>query len=289
MALVLPRPLSRPHPHLSARRRFPRTSHGDFAFLRGQNAGRVRGDVSHGLSCDPRKTGTAGADRRPGPLPRILVLSEFQAGLIVGTRLRVCLQRTGDHQLPALITRQVDIYGIDNAMIGYPQLLDWLWPMGNSSHKPEIVVSGNEWHGSVAKEGDRLRFVLGEVSPLRSEYLVDAKTGFPYRWVRESSAYHFAEEGWQFSPKRQPNGAILPTFHFQFRYGKAKLIYAQLAIIDEVELMDRVSARDVRAGCRCRNPPARSSRHSQERDAAQQAAPIDDCDRTSRRRGGAGQ
>ena len=52
--------------------------------------------------------------------------------------------------------------------------------------------------------------------------------------------HHFAQEGWQSGPKRQPNGAILPTFHFQYRYSNTKLTDAQLVIIDEVELMDRV-------------------------------------------------
>jgi hypothetical protein len=135
---------------------------------------------------------------------------------------------------------QVDIYGIDNAMVGYWRLLDGLWPMGNSTRKPEIVISGDKWHGTVAEERDRLRFVLGDASTLRSEYLVDAKTGFPFRWVVESTAHQFAQGGWQFGPKRQLNGAILPTIHFQFRYGNAKLTDAQLVILDEVELMERV-------------------------------------------------
>ena len=53
-------------------------------------------------------------------------------------------------------------------------------------------------------------------------------------------AHHFVQEGWNFGPKRQPNGAILPTFHFQFRYSNAKLTDAQLVIVDEIELMARV-------------------------------------------------
>jgi hypothetical protein len=134
----------------------------------------------------------------------------------------------------------VDIYGIDNAVVGYWRLVDSLWPAGNSSRKPEIVVWGDKWHGTVAEEGDRLHFVLGEVSTFRSEYLIDAKTGFPFHWVHESSKHHFAQEGWQSGPKRQPNGAILPTFHFQFRYSGEKLTDAQLVIVDEVELMDRI-------------------------------------------------
>jgi beta-lactamase regulating signal transducer with metallopeptidase domain len=135
---------------------------------------------------------------------------------------------------------QVDIYGRDNTVVGYWRLLDALWPAGNSPRKPEIVVWGDKWHGTVAEEGDRLHFVLGEASTLRSEYVVDAKTGFPFHWVYESSQHHFAQGGWQSGPKRQPNGAILPTFHFQYRYSNTKLTDAQLVIIDEVELMDRV-------------------------------------------------
>jgi len=68
----------------------------------------------------------------------------------------------------------------------------------------------------------------------------------------------FAQEKWQSGPKWQPNGAILPTFHFQFRSSGEKLTDAHLVVIDEVELMDRVppEIRRLRLRAECWNMAA---------------------------------
>jgi beta-lactamase regulating signal transducer with metallopeptidase domain/peroxiredoxin len=136
---------------------------------------------------------------------------------------------------------QVDIYGIDNAMVGYnPQLSDLLGMAGTASSRPRIIVSGDKWQGSVTEEGDRLRFVLGDASTVRSEYLVDAKSGFPYHSIVDARAYRSAGANWEFSPHQHPNGGMVPTMRFHAVYDNQKLRYAQFTIIDEVELMNRV-------------------------------------------------
>jgi beta-lactamase regulating signal transducer with metallopeptidase domain/peroxiredoxin/protocatechuate 3,4-dioxygenase beta subunit len=135
---------------------------------------------------------------------------------------------------------QVDIYGIDNSNIGYTQLSDLISIVGVHSTKPRIILSGEQWHGSVVAEGNLLKFVTGEEGKLRSEYDVDAKTGFIHRLRIDVPDNQFSRETWQFGPKFLPNGAVVPTVHFECEYGSGKLHRARFVSIDEVDLMDRV-------------------------------------------------
>jgi peroxiredoxin len=111
-----------------------------------------------------------------------------------------------------------------------------------------MVAGGDQWKGTMNAEKDRLRFAIEStgnrppIGPVKfhKETLVDEATGFVYREQAEFPTRRYVTEDWQFGPQKQTNGAVLPSLRFHFEYSNGKFMRAELVVIDEVEMLDRV-------------------------------------------------